>query len=307
MNFELSERFRSSHAPEQVWRTVTEQLQRISARVTTEGDAVVARSVEATFGSINRTDSTRVRLHRKEDGYLLTANVTYRPSGWFWIFFIVTLVTTWVFWVVPLAFYLYQKNTVKNALSGALKRVRDEVETLGITVAPTSAAQAPLPQVGEATRFCVQCGMNMVAYSVFCGSCGARAGDAVLPVRATQSKGLSTAAKVGIGAAAVGVAGAAVAAEIAGGGELLPINSNDSNGDGIVDQLGFDRDGDGSVDAVAIDGDHNGAVDLVGFDNNGDAIADVIGSDLNGDGLLDVAGADLNGDGILDSITSLFE
>ena len=48
-----------------------------------------------TFGSINRNDVSIISINDKSDGYLLIAEVTYIPSIWFWILFVLTLFT-WV-------------------------------------------------------------------------------------------------------------------------------------------------------------------------------------------------------------------
>jgi hypothetical protein len=130
MRYEVSERFRSSKTADEVWRVVLEQVGKISDRVAHESDGVTAHDVVATFGSINRTTAAKVRAQPREAGFLITADVSYTPSPLFWVFFIIGLVSPGFVWfAIPLSFYLYQKGIVRDALQQAFKRVRDEVET----------------------------------------------------------------------------------------------------------------------------------------------------------------------------------
>ena len=46
---------------------------------------------------------------------------------WFWIILIITLFS-WVFWLIPIAFYLLHKNTVKTAITECLLRVKNEFD-----------------------------------------------------------------------------------------------------------------------------------------------------------------------------------
>lgn len=105
-------------------------MNKISERVTHENDGVTAHSIVATFGSINRTTAAKVRVQPREGGFLITADVSYTPSPLFWVFFIIGLLSPgWVWFLIPLGFYLYQKGMVGDALQQAFKRVRDEMET----------------------------------------------------------------------------------------------------------------------------------------------------------------------------------
>jgi hypothetical protein len=66
-------------------------------------------------------------VRQLDDGWLVLADVNYRPSALFWIILLITLFT-WIGWLIPIAFYLIQKNTVKAAIQGCLQRVRNEFE-----------------------------------------------------------------------------------------------------------------------------------------------------------------------------------
>jgi hypothetical protein len=128
--FEISERFRSARTLDDVREVLDARLSKIAERVTHERTAIIAHSIAATFGSINRKDFAKVRVHPRDDGYLIAADVIYQPSGFFWLFFIIGLFTPGFIWfLIPIGFYLYQKGTVRDALQQAFKRVRDEMET----------------------------------------------------------------------------------------------------------------------------------------------------------------------------------
>jgi hypothetical protein len=83
-------------------------------------------SIHASFGSINRTDVTDITIRPVDDGYLLTANVNYRPSVAFWFILILTLFT-WVFWLIPITFYMLQKETVKRGIEEGFRNVKNEL------------------------------------------------------------------------------------------------------------------------------------------------------------------------------------
>ena len=125
MKFEVSERIATSEGKEVLLKALEEQFKKVSENVQRHGDILIAKSIEASFGSINRTDTTTVELKDVDNGFLAVANVQYRPSGAFWIIFIITLFT-WVFWLIPIAFYLIQKKTVQEGIQEVFTRVKNE-------------------------------------------------------------------------------------------------------------------------------------------------------------------------------------
>lgn len=125
MRYEVSERIATAWSDERVFDCLLEQFGKISDKIVEGHGSFVAKDIEATFGSINRTDRTEVTCRRTEDGVLVVADVTYRPSIGFWIILIVMLFT-YIGWLIPVAFYLYQKGTVQKAIENALTRVRNE-------------------------------------------------------------------------------------------------------------------------------------------------------------------------------------
>jgi hypothetical protein len=83
------------------------------------------KSIEASFGSVNRSDTTTVEMRDVDDGFLLVAYVHYRPSVAFWIILIISLFT-WVFWIIPIVFYLIQKKTVQTGIQEVFTRIKNE-------------------------------------------------------------------------------------------------------------------------------------------------------------------------------------
>lgn len=137
MQFEVSERIDTSVERKAVMNLALEQFRKIADKVNIENDQIVAKGVETTFGSINRADRTVVDCKKLPGGWLLTAEVAYRPSVAFWIILILMLFT-YIGWLIPIAFYLIQRNTVKSGVAAALSRVSNEMRD-----APTAMATAP--------------------------------------------------------------------------------------------------------------------------------------------------------------------
>jgi hypothetical protein len=143
MHFEVSERLVTNESPEAVMEFAQRQFSKISGKTRFEGGKLTARMIEASFGSINRSDVTAVTLQRVGGGYLLVSETDYRPSGWFWLFLIV-LLFTYIGWLIPIGFYLYQRGTVKAAIQSAVSRVVNEFSVgpmaVGVQATPTSKA-----------------------------------------------------------------------------------------------------------------------------------------------------------------------
>ena len=105
MKFEVSEQIRCLAEKKAVLDSLEVQLRKISMKVERTGEAIRVRGIEASFGSINRSDETVIRVQQKNNGFLCVAEVTYRPSIAFWIFFILGLFTI-LPWIPIVVFYL---------------------------------------------------------------------------------------------------------------------------------------------------------------------------------------------------------
>ena len=127
MKFEVSEQIRCLAEKKAVLDSLEVQLRKISMKVERTGEAIRVRGIEASFGSINRSDETVIRVQQKNNGFLCVAEVTYRPSIAFWIFFILGLFTI-LPWIPIVVFYLTQRKTVRSALLDVFLRIKNEFE-----------------------------------------------------------------------------------------------------------------------------------------------------------------------------------
>lgn len=126
MKFEISESIHSANDAG-ILDGLEAQFKKTSEKVERYNGSLTVSSIQASFGSINRTDKTLVTIKPAKNGLMLVAEVNYRPSGFFWLFLILCLFT-WVFWLIPIVFYLVQKNTVKESIAEVFKRIKDEFE-----------------------------------------------------------------------------------------------------------------------------------------------------------------------------------
>ena len=128
MRFEISERITTKSAKADILRILEEQFRKVADTVERSGEKIIVKSIEASFGSINRKDTTTVEIRINNEGYLFVADVNYRPSGCFWAIILITLFTT-VGWLIPIIFYFYQRKTVQESIKDVFSRVKDEFQT----------------------------------------------------------------------------------------------------------------------------------------------------------------------------------
>jgi hypothetical protein len=133
MNFEVSERINTRTNTLAVVNELEVQLRKI-AKVTRDGDVITARAIEASFGSVNRHDKTVFTVRPKETGLLCVADVTYRPSVAFWVFFMLGLFAYGLLFWIPIIFYLLQKKTVRSGITDVFARIKNEFEMQATTV-----------------------------------------------------------------------------------------------------------------------------------------------------------------------------
>ena len=149
MKFEVSERLASKISNEEILTALEYQFRKISEGVNRSGQVLEVKSIEASFGSINRNDVTSVSLKQTSNGLLMIADVVYKPSIAFWIILIITLFT-WVFWLIPLAFYLLQKEQVKTAISACFQRIKNEFDqTAGDRTPASGNAMDDIERLGS--------------------------------------------------------------------------------------------------------------------------------------------------------------
>ena len=152
MRYEVSSRIRTIKPKEALLDTLYLQFSKVADKVVRGPEHISARAIEATFGSINRTDDTVITLKPADGGYLVVADVHYRPSVAFWIILIITLFT-WIGWILPIAFYLIQKSSVRKTIETCLERVKNEFDgATGSTPAPVVTTQADLANLESLAR-----------------------------------------------------------------------------------------------------------------------------------------------------------
>lgn len=130
MKFEVSEQVRTQTDAATIIYALFEQLAKVAARVqlTDEGRLIVKR-IEPSFASIVRFDRTTITVEPREGGFLLVAEVSYRPSSTFWVILIMCI-PTFVAWLLPISFYNWQKQVVRLAIGDVFERVKNEFEVI---------------------------------------------------------------------------------------------------------------------------------------------------------------------------------
>ena len=66
MKFEVSERIRTSKSQDEVLNSLESQFKKVARGTSRKGQVLAAVSIEASFGSINRKDTTVVEVERAE-------------------------------------------------------------------------------------------------------------------------------------------------------------------------------------------------------------------------------------------------
>jgi H+/Cl- antiporter ClcA len=130
MKFEVSEQVRTQTDIATIIYALFAQLDKVSARVrlTDEGN-LTAKRIDPSFASIVRFDRTNFIVEPKEGGFLLIAEVSYRPSSTFWVILIMCI-PTFVAWLVPIFVYNWQKEIVRSAIGDVFERVKNEFEVI---------------------------------------------------------------------------------------------------------------------------------------------------------------------------------
>jgi hypothetical protein len=130
MKFEVSEQVRTETDIATIIYALFEQLDKVSTRVrlTDEGN-LTAKKIDPSPPSIVRFDQTNFIVEPQEGGFLLIAEVSYRPSSTFWVILIMCI-PTFVAWLVPIFVYNWQKEIVRLAIGAVFERVKNEFEVI---------------------------------------------------------------------------------------------------------------------------------------------------------------------------------
>ncbi len=141
MNFDVSRRFQTKATVKEITSFLQSSFMKSAGTVSDNGSSLIVQSINPTFGSINRSDRTAIEIKSVDSDIVLVANVTYKPSTWFWVFVVIGLFTT-IAWVIPIAFYLYQKGMVKNGIEEVFNRTETEFRGENSTRSVTNAASS---------------------------------------------------------------------------------------------------------------------------------------------------------------------
>lgn len=91
MHFEISERLATDASRDEILRFAESRFAKVAEQTGLNQNQLIIGKIEATFGSINRTDHTIFSVEGATGNYLLTTDTDYKPSGWFWIFLVLAL------------------------------------------------------------------------------------------------------------------------------------------------------------------------------------------------------------------------
>jgi len=150
MNFEINERVTTRYTKEQLLQALEARFKKIARNAQRDGEIIRVNKVAGfgyALGSAYRNDTTAITAKTVEGGFLVVAEVNYRPSAAFWIILAITFFFTGILWVIPVAFYFMQKNTVRSAIEQSFKNINNEFHQ---NVSMPPPMQLPPPMVRPA-------------------------------------------------------------------------------------------------------------------------------------------------------------
>ena len=115
---------------------ISDEFSRISDKSFYVRTKFRCESINASFGSILRNDVTVVSFspRKKADGYNIVAETEFKPSGFFWVFFVIDilLIETIIGFIlgmgITLGLYFYNKKIVVEEIEKAMKNIKNQVE-----------------------------------------------------------------------------------------------------------------------------------------------------------------------------------
>ena len=119
-----------------IYNELYDEFKKISLNVRETDNWLSAESINASFGSILRKDTSNVSVtkNRRQNGCVINCETVYKPSVAFWIIFCVidfVLITTVIGFVLgfgaTLGLYFYDKSLVEKAVKGALDNVKQNI------------------------------------------------------------------------------------------------------------------------------------------------------------------------------------
>ena len=152
MKFTTTQKLKTKASEAAILAAIAEIFQPISESVKQGNHFVEATHVQGTFGSINRKDTTRLTIKQKQDGWVVTADTDYKPSTWFWILLVITILTLWGV-LISVGIYWWQRTIVKGAIENALKNLADDLEDAAVspqaTQQPSGGAASEVEQLAS--------------------------------------------------------------------------------------------------------------------------------------------------------------
>ncbi|WP_158916485.1 SHOCT domain-containing protein [Caulobacter sp. S45] len=139
MRYELSTRLLSSEDMNAVGKKIKSHFSTIAQTTQVEGESLVLTGIEKSFGSITRATTARIKIRPAEGGYLVLADVHYRPSFMFWVLIFIGLFVFGIFSILAIVFYFSQKGSVRRAVERALERIKNEFDHAPVSVANIGA------------------------------------------------------------------------------------------------------------------------------------------------------------------------
>ena len=117
--------------------SLEDEFKKISIQVVaTRDNGIQATSINASFGSILRKDTSTITVknNRNNDGYIINCDTVYKPSVAFWIFTVIDfiLITTVIGFLIgfgaTLGLYFYNKTLVEKGINSTLDKVKQNIE-----------------------------------------------------------------------------------------------------------------------------------------------------------------------------------
>ena len=130
MKFNLDKRIFTNAKQGDILEALESSFKENSKITTKFGFEIIVESIQPMFASFNHKDTTTIDIVEMSDGYLIQANIHYRPSAIFWIILIPSLLLPFS---IPLAIilivvYIKQKKTVQNKINDIFNRVKNKFE-----------------------------------------------------------------------------------------------------------------------------------------------------------------------------------
>ncbi len=153
MKFTSTQIIKTSASADVVLAAIADAFSPLATAVECRNQVVEVKGIQETFGSALRKDMTRFTVKQKPGGHLITADTEFKPTGWFWVCFVLGLFGAYIGCLLPVGLYFYQKHLVKTASEDGLKRVSDELEDGGgVSAMPLSRGTGSNQGVDEVER-----------------------------------------------------------------------------------------------------------------------------------------------------------